>query len=55
MRVLNFTAIGADSSLFDQPVSGLNRFSLGPGERLDLLIKFDTVPSIVNKVYVVAY
>jgi len=55
MHVLNFTTIGADSTLFDQPIPGLNKFTLGPAERLDTLIKFDSVPDNISKVYIVAF
>ena len=55
MHILPFTAIGADGALFHSPIHNLNKFYLAGGERLDLLIKFDSVPASVSKVYVICY
>ena len=38
---LNFSIIGADSQLFDQPIHNVNTFDIFSGERYDVLIIFD--------------
>lgn len=40
MKIINFTVIGTDSSLFNNPVHNVTQIDLGSGERVDLLIKF---------------
>lgn len=58
MKVLNFTIIGTDSSLFDEPIHKANSFSVSSAERYDILIKFDSsnnVPLHIKYVYVICF
>ena len=41
--------------MFHEAIHGINQFTLAPGERLDLLVKFDVIPDNVSHVYVVAF
>ncbi len=58
MVQIPFTVIGADSSLFNRPFPGVVQLDMGSGERVEVLIKFDSnnkVPSFINYIYIVCY
>jgi FtsP/CotA-like multicopper oxidase with cupredoxin domain len=55
-RLIPFTVIGTDTTLFRTSIDGVSFLNFGPAERVDLLIRFDTaLPSSVNNVYFVCF
>lgn len=54
--MINFSIIGTDSALFNNPVHDVFTFDLGAGERVELLIRLaveDGVPSNITKFYLI--
>lgn len=58
MHKINFTVIGTDSALFNNPVHNVNTFDLGVAERVEFLAKFDEmneVPANIQHFYLVCF